>query len=214
VILLNIYAEVSDLQWLRIMTIPMVGVSLLIYLLVKTRIPQKFHQLIFMGLVFSLAGDIQLLFGPDSEFYLMSALLATVISYAFYGAAFYHDYQRKPTESKRVGNLLFLVLFLADSTYLMVANRNMGTFKYAAILYFAVSAVMSAFAGYRYRRVNNLSFRLILTGCFAFVISDLSIGYYTFIESLTSMKIAYLVTYFLAQYLVVTGTIERRVLKY
>ncbi|MEJ6978893.1 lysoplasmalogenase [Pedobacter sp. P351] len=213
ILILNVYALASDSQMLRMFAMPLIGMSLILYLLIKTKIDEIFHKLIFVGLVLSLAGDIQLLFSTGTEYYLMSSMIATLISYVLYGLAFFQDFRRKLHENRRVGNFLLLVLLISTVSFYFTAEKNLIDFKYPVIAYFFTLSLMTVVAAYRHRRVNRSSFKLILTGSFAFVISDLSIGYYNFIETEKVMMAIYLLTYLIAQYLIVMGAIERRLIR-
>jgi uncharacterized membrane protein YhhN len=211
IIALNIYALVFGNEFLRMIAMPLIATSLMIYLLIKTKAQQLFHKLIFAGLVFSLAGDVQLLFSGSAEFYLLTALLATLVSYMLYSVAYYLDFKRKISLTKRVGNILFVLLALVTVSFFMAGSKNLNDFRYPALAYLFVLSIMTVLSGYRHKRVNSRSFKLILTGSFAFVLSDLSIGYYYFIESENMMMVSFLLAYLVAQYLVVIGSIERSV---
>ncbi len=209
IVIANLYALISESQLLRILAIPFVGISLMLYLILITRLQNAFHKLIFAGLVFSLAGDVQLLFSTSAEFYLLTALLATLLSYILYSAAYYLDFKTNLGLTKRVGNILFVFLALTTASFYIAASKNLNEFKYPAFAYLIALTIMTVLSGYRHRRVNRTSFKLILTGSFAFVLSDLSIGYYHFIEPENMMMVFFLLAYLIAQYLVVIGSIER-----
>lgn len=212
ILMLNIYALVTHNQLARFIALPLIAMSLMLYLLIKTRIEDKFHQLIFIGLVLSLAGDIQLLFTTGTGFFLITALIATMFAYGLYAAAYFIDFKQDVSKSKRVGNILLILLLISALSFYWVSRKNLGYYQYPGLIYFLALALMTVLAGYRYKRVGRVSFKLILTGSFAFLISDLSIGYYKFIEPEHSMMISFQLTYLIAQYLVVIGSIERRLI--
>ncbi|HEY0056383.1 MAG TPA: lysoplasmalogenase family protein [Pedobacter sp.] len=209
IITVNIYALFFENELVRMIAMPSIAISLMIYLIIKTKVQTAFHKLVFAGLVFSLAGDVQLLFSTSAEFYLLTALLATLVSYMLYSAAYYLDFNTNPGLTKRVGNILLVFLALITVSFFMAASKNLNDFKYPASAYLIVLTIMTVLSGYRHKRVNRVSFKLILTGSFAFVLSDLSIGYYHFIESENLMMMFFLLAYLIAQYLVVIGSIER-----
>ena len=213
ILILNIYALVSEHQILRIIATPLIGMSLMLYLIIKTRLENNFHKLIMAALVLSMAGDIQLLFATGAEFYFLTALVATLLGYILYSIAYYIDFKKDFSAPKRIGNRLLVILIVSLISLYVTASRNLGSFKYPTLAYVTVLSAMVVLSGYRFKRVNQLSFKLILTGSFSFFISDLAIGYYNFIDQESIMMIIYLSTYIIAQYLVVIGTIERRPLK-
>ncbi len=209
IIVANVYALIFQNQLVSMVAMPSIAISLMLYLLFKTRLQESFQKLIFSGLVFSLAGDVQLLFSTSAGFYLLTALLATLMSYLFYAAAYYIDYKRDSKQTKRVGNILIVFLFLITVSFYIAGSKNLNEFRYPALAYLLVLSIMTVLAGYRHKRVNRRSFKLILTGSFAFVLSDISIGYYHFIESEEMIMLSYMVAYLIAQYLVIIGSIER-----
>lgn len=213
ILILNIYALASGNQLLRMVAMPLIGMSLMLYLLIKTKVEEVFHKLIFIGLVLSLAGDIQLLFSSGGEFYFLTALIATLISYILYAMAYFIDFKKDIKRDKRVGNIFLIVLLISNLNFYFIASRNLQGFNVFAVLYLLALSTMTVLSGYRHKRVNQSSFKLILTGSFAFVISDLSIGYYYFIEAENIMMISYLLTYLIAQYMVVMGAIARKPLR-
>lgn len=210
ILLVNICALLFNNEILKLVALPLIATSLILYLIIKTRLESSFHQLIFIGLIFSLAGDTQYLFSKGSDFHLFTTIIASFLCYSIYSYAYFLDYKQDYSKSRRVGNVFFVLLCVVGSSFFIASNNNLYAFKYLIIGYIFITILMNVLAGYRYLRVNQLSFKLILTGSFAFVISDLAVGFYNFIEQKNDMLIVYLTTYLLAQYLIVMGTIERR----
>ena len=77
--------------------------------------------------------------------------------------------------------------------------------------YMFVISIMAILAGYRYKRVNLLSFRLIYFGALFFVISDSALAYNKFVEPFSFSGVLIMATYMIAQYLITLGAIERKV---
>lgn len=207
---MNVSALVFNLPLLRVITMPLIGTSLILYLLIKTQIQKCFHQLIFAGLVLSLASDIQILFISTAGFYFLMAIIATLLSYVFYGLAFFIDFRENISQTKRLGNFLFIILTGISISFYVTAKDNLKEFSIPVILFSVATTAMIVLSAYRYKRVNRLSFKMILTGGVAFLISDLSSGYYYFIEAKGIMLFFYITAYLIAQYLVVIGAIEKK----
>lgn len=210
IIILNICALVFDHYLLRMVSTPLICSSLILYLLIKTKIQERFCKLIFIGLVLSLASDIQSLFSVSPGFYLLSALFANLLAYCFFAAAFSLDFRINNIRTKRLGNVALIILGIICIQFYFTAKDNLKEFALPIILYSVVLTAMVALAAYRYKSVNRLTFKLILAASVAFLISDLSSGYYNFIDTENYMRYSYLLAYLTAQYLVVIGTIERR----
>ena len=191
-------------------TMPLIGVSLMLYLIIKTRLQSKFHKLIFTGLVLSLAGDVQLLFTTEIDSNLLSALVAILLAYLMYSIAYYLDFKRNFNASKVVGTRLLIILSISLITFYFSAGRNLEGFLFPALAYLMMLSAMVALSGYRYKRVNKLSYKLILTGSMAFLLSDLAIAYNLFIDQSKNMMLVFLTAYLIAQYLVVIGSVERK----
>jgi hypothetical protein len=87
----------------------------------------------------------------------------------------------------------------------------LNDFRIPVMVYMFVISVMAILAAYRYKRVNLLSFRLILFGALFFVISDAALAFNKFVEPYPFAGILIMSTYMIAQYLITMGAIERKV---
>lgn len=210
ILLVNVGAFLFNNEILKLIALPLIAISLILYLIIKTRLENKFHQLIFIGLIFSLAGDILYLFSKGSDFHFFTTIIASLLCYSIYSYAYFLDFKQDYSKSRRVGNIFFVLLSFVGASFFIASSYNLNAFKYLIIGYIFITILMNVLAGYRYLRINQLSFKLILTGSFAFVISDLAVGFYNFIDPKDDILIVYLTTYLIAQYLIVMGTIERK----
>ena len=96
-------------------------------------------------------------------------------------------------------------------SYYSIIRDYLNDFRIPVLAYIFVISIMAILAGYRYRRVNLLSFRLICFGAIFFVISDAALAYMKFVEPYTFAGILIMSTYMIAQFLITLGTIERKV---
>lgn len=81
--------------------------------------------------------------------------------------------------------------------------------KIPVMAYMVIISIMVIMAGFRYQRVNLLSFQLILAGAILFVISDTLLAINKFVQHFESSGVLIIATYMLAQYLITMGALDR-----
>jgi uncharacterized membrane protein YhhN len=170
-----------------------------------------FNRLVFAGLIFSLIGDVLLLYSVSDVFLFLYGLVSFLIAHILYSSAFFRDFKNKPQESKYFGHLMLFLMGVFSMSYYSIIRDYLNDFRIPVLAYIFVISIMAILAGYRYRRVNLLSFRLICFGAIFFVISDAALAYMKFVEPYSFSGILIMSTYMIAQFLITLGTIERKV---
>jgi len=190
----------------RFITKPLILFSLSIYFLTTTAVIKNtlLRKCVGAALIFSLAGDILLLF-PDLFLYGLGAFLIAIICYTI---AF------KLTQNHKINlrNINFLKIFfynlpiyiLAAMVYFLI-NDNLQQLKTPVILYILAMVLMVSTARERYQRTNILSFAQVFVGAFLFMISDSLLALDLFFEPIPSADVLIMGTYILAQLLIVMG---------
>lgn len=97
-------------------------------------------------------------------------------------------------------------------SYYTFIRDYLNDFRIPVMAYMFVISVMVILSGYRYRRVNLFSFRMIYAGAVLFVISDSILAFNKFVQPFSSAGFMIMSTYMIAQYLITIGTIERKVI--
>jgi len=193
-------------------TKPMIVISLLIMLGVSTTLRGRFHKRLFTGLLFALAGDVLLMFvGQDQSFFIYG-LIAFLICHIFYISAFYLDFRSAPELDKKGARIAIVICSLLGISFYVFIRQNLGMLKLPVMAYIFVICFMMMMAVFRNRRVNVLSFNLILYGAIFFITSDALLAYNKFVQPFDHAHLMIMITYITAQYLITMGAIERKLI--
>lgn len=217
-----LYALVAGVQlWTRLFPLEdelpaMVSKSLLmplLFLYYWTNRPEKkarFHILVFLALLFSFSGDVWLMFEGGATFllglgsFLVTHLLYIVIFSPGTAIGKQKTYLREKPQ--------FILPFLLFAFVLLkTIYPGLGSMKIPVIVYASIICLMSLVALNRKGRVAQRSFVLVLIGAVLFMISDSLIAlekFATGIDSFASLPFWVMLTYALAQFLIVWGLIE------
>jgi len=213
IFLLNILAQTDILNDFNILIKPLICISLAIYLYKNVNMIAGFNRLVFAGLIFSLFGDCFLLFAGTDIYFFLYGLVSFLLAHIVYSFAFFRDFKNNPQESKFYGNLMLFVLGVFTLSFYIFIRDYLNDFRIPVMVYMFVISVMAILASYRYKRVNLLSFRLILFGALFFVVSDAALAFNKFVEPYPFSGILIMSTYMIAQYLITMGSLDRKVEK-
>ena len=205
----NIFAQLNVIPGLNLLVKPLICISLAIYLVKKVNMTAGFNRLILAALIFSLFGDCLLLFAGEVGSFFIFGLVAFLIAHILYSLAFFRDFKNDPQASKYYGHLMLFLMGVFSLSFYTWIRDYLNELRIPVMAYMFVISIMAILAGYRYRRVNLLSFRLIYFGAIFFVISDSSLAYNKFVEPFPYSGVVIMGTYMLAQYLIVMGAVER-----
>ena len=207
----NIFAGFDLVQGLNMFVKPLICISLAIYLVRKANMNAGFNRYILAALILSLFGDCFLLFAGSSIYFFVYGLVAFLLAHLLYSLAFFRDFKNDPQAPKAFGHLMLFLMGVFSLSYYSWIRDYLNDLRIPVMAYMFVISIMAILAGYRYRRVNLLSFRLIYIGAIFFVISDSLLAYNKFVEPFPFSGIAIMGTYMLAQYLITMGAVERMV---
>ena len=212
VIGLNLFGEALNNEILKLISMPLIGISNILYLLIMTRLRGSFNLKIFLSLMFAMGGDILLIFDTDNEFFFFTAIIATFTGYLMAMSAFYQDTNKEILKSKNVIFYTSILSITVSTVYFMFLRSHLGDLKIPVLIHFFILSLLPITASFRYNSVNSTSFSFILASAICFLISDYSIAYSSFINENTFFMVLYILAYMLAQYMLVIGTIERKTL--
>ena len=209
---LQVIGEYTDNISLRFFSKPLIVIVLLIWLFMVTNLKDPFDKRIFTGLICALTGDVLLMLQGNNPSFFMFGLVAFLFCHIFYIRAFILDY--KSASSAKNPFLLWAVfvfaLFCAGLFFYL--QPNLGEMQYPVLIYAIIISVMAIMAVSRYGRVNLLSFEIIFYGALFFLFSDSMLAYNKFVGPLPQAGVIIMSSYMLAQYLIVFGTLERKLL--
>jgi uncharacterized membrane protein YhhN len=211
IFLLNILAQSPIFQDFNIFIKPLICISLAIYLFKNVHMAAGFNRLVFAGLIFSLFGDYFLLFAGSDIYFFLYGLVSFLLAHIVYSSAFFRDFKNNPQASKFYGHMILFILGVFSLSFYSFIRDYLNDFRIPVMIYMFVISVMAILAAYRYKRVNLLSFRLILFGAVFFVISDAALAFNKFVDPFSFAGILIMSTYMVAQYLITMGAIERKV---
>ena len=159
--------------------------------------PQK---LFLFGLVFSLIGDV-LLIGNDFFIYGLGAFLIAQLAYTF--AFFRSNYGQKGLIQKKP--ILAGLIFTYTAAIIYFLKDSVGELLPAIVVYATVISLMLIAAINRKGVSKKESFALVTIGAISFVASDTLLAINKFYDSFFLANTAVMLTYGIAQYLLVRG---------
>ncbi|OIQ29716.1 MAG: lysoplasmalogenase [Bacteroidetes bacterium MedPE-SWsnd-G2] len=156
-----------------------------------------------LALLFSLTGDVLLMFVNVSENYFLAGLASFLLAHIMYCIAFLKQ------RNKKVNPLYFIILLLIYASglnYLIFPGLN--DFTIPVFVYMAVIMTMAVLAYTRLGAVTKFSYAWVLLGALFFLVSDSFLAINKFYEPLKHGNLLIMNTYALAQYLIVFGILD------
>lgn len=179
---------------LRLISKPLIVASLIIWYVTTVKYRQR--PLILCALIFSLFGDILLLFGGAVFFmYGVGSFLLAQLSYALY-------FRRFGNFKDTMHKLKAAFVVLVAAVFYLILYSHLDTMKVPVLFYTVALSAMIVFAV-----VQRLSV-LIAIGSIFFMISDMSLALQKFVLIDMKLDLFIMITYCLAQYLIVKGIIK------
>ena len=180
------YAVYADNDILRTIVKPIP----LILLLFMIKPNSTYNKLIFIGFIFSLAGDVFLMKVIDQ---FMFGLIAFLIAHVFYIIAFVK-------RNNRLKILSAIPFYVIAGLLAVFFAQYTGDMTIPVIVYITVIITM-AWRAYIQRNYSGIS-KFAFFGAFLFVFSDTNIAFTKFYEDYDFSKIVTIVLYWSAQYLI------------
>ena len=201
-----ICSSVDSLNGLHYVTKPAILVSLIAYFLTSSNHLNKTLKLLTLfALLFSLLGDVLLMFVHKSEGYFMFGLIAFLLAHIMYIIVFLKH--KNPNKNPYVFTLIAL-LYAAILFYIMF--DGLGDMLYPVTVYMLVILTMAVTAFLRQGKVLPLSYTLVFLGALLFMLSDSILALNKFYKPLPLSNISIMLTYALAQYFIVLGLLKNK----
>lgn len=164
----------------------------------------KQSPIFIMGMVFALIGDVFLLF-EDASFFVIG-LGSFLLMQIFYTVEFYKDIAANLKSRWLPASIIYLVGFV----FLMLMWDNLDGLKWPVLIYTIAITTMGVMAWMRKREI--IWYKEVIAGVILFLLSDTWLGLSKFgIISNNFSGLIVIVTYMLAQYLIVRGIVEREI---
>lgn len=206
--LLILLYNLENIAWyLKGLLIPILWLA--VYL--SEDFPSK--KILLGALLFSWIGDVILLFADKAEIYFILGLVAFLISHVIYIILF--NKQNKPDVPKNKGlffiGLGFILVYLA--TMLIVLLPKLGDLQLPVIVYALTISTMLLYAFSGYLIWKKPANTYILVGAIIFVLSDSILAMDKFYEPIYKNSFFIMLTYLMAQYLIVIGILKLNSIK-
>lgn len=209
VLLLNemaagMYREIYEVWYL--VSKPMLLLSIIVYFVWQTgRFSHPIKRWLILGFVFSWLGDIALMFQATEPFFLygLAAFLLAHIAYILAFRIWVYDNLEIPL-MKRAPWMAFLLMMIGVG-YFKVLEPGLGSMKLPVIVYMVVILLMVLMALNRYKKVTRKGFAWVVSGAFAFLVSDCILAYNKFIDPVDYAGVWIMLTYGFAQWAIMQG---------
>jgi uncharacterized membrane protein YhhN len=200
----ELIAVAMDIEQLQLIFKPLIMLVLGIYYYTQSA---SMAKTVVAAIIFSWVGDVSLMFQSSNELYFMAGLGAFLIAHVCYVMA-YSRYIEKREGFGLNGVQKFrfsLPIVLAGTGLITILYAHLGGLKIPVTLYAIVLMVMVLQALFRYGYTNTVSFWFVFVGAILFMISDSMIAVNKFLSSFELAGVAIMVTYILAQFLIIKG---------
>lgn len=202
IVILELFSEsVFNVLPFKFSPKPLILLSLIIFFLKQSKHLNITTKLFMVfGLVFSLIGDVLLMFVENSQAFFLSGLVAFLIAHIMYIIVFLE--KRNANKSAIVISVVLLIYALG---VFYILKDRLGDMLIPVILYMLIILTMAITSWLRKNMVPNISHILVFIGALLFVISDSALAINKFYKTLPQSHIIIMSTYALAQYCIVMG---------
>jgi uncharacterized membrane protein YhhN len=188
--------------FLKPMLIPLLGFAVYFH----EKFPLK--NTLLAALLFSWIGDVILLFADIAEIYFILGLVSFLISHLIYSTLF-----NKQSKTKKKKNSAFFALgSLIIACYLIgmlaLLIPSLGDLKIPVIVYATVISMMLLLAFNGYLSWEKPGNKYVFVGAISFVVSDSLLAINKFYEPIEKSSFLIMLTYLVAQYLIVVGILK------
>jgi uncharacterized membrane protein YhhN len=187
---------------------PSIVLSLMVFFVLKTKLKGRFHKRLFTGLLFAWLSDMLLMLHHIPSMYGWTCYL---FAHLFFIRAFYLDFRSAPELDKKNARIAIAASTIFGMGFYIFLRPHLGVYRMPVMTFTFVSCLMLMMAVFRNLRVNRESFVLIFAGVLLFVLSDCLLALHKFTDfPLAGIWIT--ASYMAAQYLIVIGGVERKLL--
>jgi uncharacterized membrane protein YhhN len=159
---------------------------------------------VLYALLFSLAGDVLLMFQEKNSIFFLLGLSAFLIAHIFYIIFFNNVWI---IEKVRNNYFLVVVVLVYYVALISILLPNLGDMKIPVLVYgFVISWMLMMALNMLFIR-NKQAGQWIVTGAFLFVLSDSLLAMNMFYQPFASAGVLIMLTYGLAQFFIVQGVV-------
>ncbi len=197
--------NIESLSQFQYFTKPLILLSLIVFFWKHSNhLNKRTRNITLLALVFSLVGDILLMFVSVSSSFFICGLVVFLLAHLMYISVFY----KSRNKSANPFPVIVILLIYASGIFYLLKD-GLGDMLIPVLLYLLVILVMATTAFIR-KRSNRNSYKLIFVGAIFFMISDSLLALNKFYVPLPLSSISIILTYALAQYLIVLGILKQK----
>ena len=198
--------NIESVSSLHYFTKPLIVGSLIAYFIPNSKhLNKSTKNLTLLALIFSVIGDMFLMYTDESPNYFTSGLVAFLLAHIMYILVFL---KKRNPKVKPYGFIALIILY--GSILFYVLKNGLGNMLIPVLVYMLVILIMATTAFWRKGNVNKQSFYLVFIGALFFIFSDSLIALDKFYIPITLARTGIIITYAFAQLLIVSGIIKQQ----
>lgn len=188
-------------------TKPLLMLLLILFFFLATKGTQNiFRNLVLLALLFSWIGDVVLLFQERNPNFFLGGLVSFLLAQICYTLAFRQiSTHHSPTLLEQKGWMLIPFVAYGIGFFFLIKS-GLGALRIPVILYELIILLMGITALNRFRRVEYSSFLFVFAGALCFILSDSLLAVNKFSQPLPLAGFFIMLTYIMAQYLIIRGS--------
>lgn len=191
-------------QW-HYLTKPLIVISLIVFFFLQSKTLQKsIRKFMVLALLFSLAGDILLMFDDQNPMFFMFGLIAFLIAHIMYIIVYM---KHRNTSRQPFLFIMMLLVYAAGLFYLL--KDGLGVMLIPVVVYMIVILTMATTAYLRKGNVPIQNYNLVFLGAVLFLVSDSLLSLNMFYKTIPFANILIMLTYGLAQFFIVLGILKQ-----
>lgn len=200
----DIFINITGNEALRFYAKPLIIPALMLYYYYAVVRHNNLSRLFLLGLFFSFAGDVFLLW----DNYFIPGLICFLITHLIYIIYFIKTANQVGFHLKKYPLLVIPVVAYAMSL-LWILLPSLGTLTLPVVIYATVISAMLLAAINLFKKMAATVYFYYITGAVLFVLSDSLLALNKFYHPFPMAGISIMVTYILAQYLITKGSINQ-----
>jgi uncharacterized membrane protein YhhN len=204
----TIIAVYLDNETLKMVSKPLLMPLLIFYFLSETKkFPTNLKAWIILALFFSWVGDMLLLFESKGKTYFLLGLAAFLLAQLCY-IIFFHNIRMKEAIKGNALFLLLAVIYYSALTNILSPSLEKAHLNLPVRIYGVVLSFMFMLAMHTIFSRNKKAGWLMTVGAILFVISDSILAFNKFYSPINYGDLIVMLTYGVAQLLIITGAIQ------
>ena len=166
---------------------------------------KRTRNVTLLALILSLAGDTLLMFVDNSPNFFMGGLVSFLLAHLMYILIFL----KSRNKTANPFSIIVILLVYASGIFYFLKD-GLGEMLIPVLVYLLVILAMASTAFLRKRSATTNSYNLVFSGAIFFMISDSLLALNKFYQPLPLSGISIMITYAMAQYLIVLGILKQK----